>query len=108
MPFSPAFFCSSCAQPLFFDYLAEPIANRLFFGGEHTSLELRYGYADAAFNSGLREAARILDLCPKIEAPDIPLAPVGLGARPLDDATIRTAWVQRVLSAIAERVAAPN
>jgi hypothetical protein len=42
------------------DYLAAPIADRLFFGGEHTSLELRFGYADAAYLSGQREAARIL------------------------------------------------
>jgi hypothetical protein len=54
------------------DYLAAPIANRLFFGGEHTSLELRFGYADAAYLSGQREAARILGyvclLCPHMRS----------------------------------------
>ena len=61
------------------------------------------GYADAAFNSGLREAARVLAMCPTPDAPSVPLAPVGAGDVPLNDADIRVAWVNRVLSVVEDR-----
>jgi polyamine oxidase len=42
-----------------FDQLAEPVAGRLLFAGEATTPD-RYGYADGAFDSGVREAKRLL------------------------------------------------
>lgn len=41
--------------------LAAPVDSKLFFAGEHTSRD-RFGYADGAYSSGLREADRILKL----------------------------------------------
>jgi monoamine oxidase len=42
-----------------FDALAEPVAGRVLFAGEATNQD-RYGYADGAFDSGIREAKRLL------------------------------------------------
>jgi monoamine oxidase len=42
-----------------FDALAEPVAGRVLFAGE-ASNQQRYGYADGAFDSGVREAKRLL------------------------------------------------
>jgi len=39
--------------------LAAPVAGRLLFGGEASSTE-RYGYADGALSTGIREAKRLL------------------------------------------------
>jgi len=39
--------------------LSAPLAGRVFFAGEATSTQ-RYGYADGAFSTGVREAKRIL------------------------------------------------
>ena len=39
--------------------LAEPVAGRILFGGEASSWS-RYGYADGAFSTGVREAKRLL------------------------------------------------
>jgi monoamine oxidase len=44
-----------------FDNAALPVENSLFFAGEHTSRH-RFGYADGAYVSGLREAKRIISL----------------------------------------------
>ena len=39
--------------------LAKPVAGRLFFAGEATSVE-RYGYMDGAIETGRREADRVM------------------------------------------------
>ncbi|KPJ93083.1 MAG: hypothetical protein AMJ53_08100, partial [Gammaproteobacteria bacterium SG8_11] len=39
--------------------LGEPMLGRVLFAGEHTSQQ-RFGYADGAFTSGVREAKRLL------------------------------------------------
>lgn len=44
-----------------FDTLAEPVSNRLFFAGEHTSRAYR-GTVHGAYLSGIREANKIVDL----------------------------------------------
>lgn len=46
--------------------LAEPVAGRVLFAGEHTSYN-RWGTVDGAMRSGIREAMRLLD------EPDVPL-----------------------------------
>eukprot|EP00455_Lapot_gusevi_P055329 TRINITY_DN8994_c0_g2_i1.p1 TRINITY_DN8994_c0_g2~~TRINITY_DN8994_c0_g2_i1.p1 ORF type:complete len:226 (+),score=75.41 TRINITY_DN8994_c0_g2_i1:113-790(+) len=83
------------ADPLLADYAAEPASNRVFFAGEHTALDLRTGYVDGAYVSGMREANRILNLCPS-GTPSVPyVAPQPL-LKPANDATIRQAWANRV------------
>lgn len=47
------------ASPSDFDALAAPVGGRLLFAGEHTSA-LRFGYADGALDTGVREAKRLL------------------------------------------------
>ncbi len=46
--------------------LAEPVAGRVLFAGEHTSYN-RWATVDGAMRSGIREAMRLLD------EPDVPL-----------------------------------
>ena len=46
--------------------LAEPVAGRVLFAGEHTSYN-RGGTVDGAMRSSIREAMRLLD------EPDVPL-----------------------------------
>src|SRR5439155_11299696 len=41
------------------DALAAPVAGRVLFAGEASSME-RYGYADGALSTGIREAKRLL------------------------------------------------
>ncbi len=41
------------------DALAAPVAGRLLFAGEASSAA-RFGYADGAFSTGIREAKRLL------------------------------------------------
>ena len=53
-----------------FDSLGEPVAGRVLFAGEATSAE-RFGYADGAMQTGIREAKRLLG------APSVRLAPLG-------------------------------
>lgn len=43
-----------------FDALASPVADSIYFAGEHTSSS-RFGFADGAYASGLREADRIIE-----------------------------------------------
>jgi len=43
------------------EHIGAPVGNSIFWAGEHTSLD-RFGYADGAYVSGLREAQRIIDL----------------------------------------------
>jgi len=52
-------FLSVGSTPEDMDTLAEPIGGRVLFAGEAT-YAARYGYADGALSSGLREAARLL------------------------------------------------
>jgi len=47
------------ASPADLDLLGEPLRGRLLFAGEHTQ-SARTGYADGAFSSGVREAARLI------------------------------------------------
>jgi monoamine oxidase len=47
------------AAPPDFEALAAPVAGRLLFAGEHTTA-LRFGYADGALDTGVREAKRLL------------------------------------------------
>jgi polyamine oxidase len=53
-----------------FDALGEPVAGRVLFAGEATSAE-RFGYADGAMQTGIREAKRLLG------AESVRLAPLG-------------------------------
>src|SRR6185295_13834962 len=54
--------------------LAAPVAGRVLFAGEATSAE-RFGYADGAMSTGIREAKRLLG----VEA--VRLAPLSTGSR---------------------------
>ena len=47
------------STPADMDELARPVEGRLLFAGEHSYVK-RYGYADGALSSGLREARRLL------------------------------------------------
>jgi len=47
------------ADPDDFAALAAPVAGRLLFAGEHTTSQ-RFGYADGALDTGVREAKRLL------------------------------------------------
>jgi monoamine oxidase len=47
------------ASPDDLDTLAEPVAGRILFGGEHTH-RTRYAHADGAMTTGIREAKRLL------------------------------------------------
>ena len=47
------------STPADMDLLAEPVGPRVLFAGE-ASYAMRYGYADGALSSGLREASRLL------------------------------------------------
>lgn len=53
------------SNPASMDTLAEPVNERLLFAGEAT-YKTRYGYADGALSSGLREAQRLLGITPVI------------------------------------------
>lgn len=78
-------------DPLSMKYLAEPVAQRLFFAGEATSTT-RFGYVDGAYVTGQRAASEALELC---RTPDWPLPMVREGltaASPLEDDRIRREW----------------
>jgi monoamine oxidase len=47
------------ASPDDLDTLAEPVAGRILFGGEHTH-RTHYAHADGAMTTGIREAKRLL------------------------------------------------
>jgi hypothetical protein len=47
------------ASPADFDTLAEPLGGRVLFAGEATNAA-RFGFADGALSSGIREAKRLL------------------------------------------------
>lgn len=49
-------------RPDDFDILGEPVADCLFFAGEATSSENLTGTVNCAYDTGVREAARILDI----------------------------------------------
>eukprot|EP00697_Spironema_sp_BW2_P006133 gnl/Spiro4/18537_TR9929_c0_g1_i1.p1 gnl/Spiro4/18537_TR9929_c0_g1~~gnl/Spiro4/18537_TR9929_c0_g1_i1.p1 ORF type:complete len:534 (-),score=146.16 gnl/Spiro4/18537_TR9929_c0_g1_i1:174-1775(-) len=90
-------------DPLNYDYLAHPIANRVFFAGEHTDIGLRNAYTDGAYVSGQRAASEILGLCghgqnavPFVEELDV--------SRPVDDDALRKAWYARVSNECASDV----
>jgi monoamine oxidase len=44
-----------------FEHIGAPVGRSIFWAGEHTSTD-RFGYADGAYVSGLREAERIIGL----------------------------------------------
>jgi polyamine oxidase len=69
------------ASPADFDVLAEPEGGRVLFAGEHTN-GARYGYADGALDSGVREAKRLLRTATVTlpEAAPLVLGGVALGA----------------------------
>ena len=70
------------ASPADFDTLAAPVGGRLLFAGEHTT-PTRYGYADGALDTGVREAKRLLGVA-SVALPEprtLPLA--GAAARAL-------------------------
>lgn len=79
-------------DPLVYDYLAEPIADRVFFAGEHTSTDLRAGYADGAYISGHREAQRIVTSISQNQPYQSPVDQ--LSVQRLDE--IRKLWVARI------------
>lgn len=54
-------FASNGTRTIDFDLLAEPIDNRIFLAGEHTSRDYR-GTVHGAYESGLREGRRIAEL----------------------------------------------
>lgn len=56
------------ATPAHFDALAAPAGDRILFAGEHTTAT-RYGYADGAFETGIREAKRLLQ-APALAVPE--------------------------------------
>jgi len=81
-------------DPLTAAYLAQPLADRIFFAGEATSTD-RFGYVDGAYETGLREAIRIADRCAGSCPP--PMQPVNATAfKPDNDASLRTAWYDLV------------
>ena len=56
------------ATPDDFAALAAPASDRILFAGEHTT-STRYGYADGAFQTGIREAKRLLQ-APAVTVPE--------------------------------------
>jgi monoamine oxidase len=75
------------ASPADQDALAAPVGGRLLFAGEATS-SARFGYADGAFQTGIREAKRLLRL-PSVLVPEpAPLWLAAAGAASL-------AWLAR-------------
>jgi monoamine oxidase len=66
------------ATPGDFAALAAPAGDRVLFAGEHTTAT-RFGYADGALQSGIREAKRLLQQ-PSVLLPEPGLAPLGLVA----------------------------
>ena len=50
--------------------LQKPVDNTIFWAGEHTSTA-RFGYTDGAYDSGLREAKRIMELYRKYDMTNI-------------------------------------
>lgn len=80
-------------------YLAEPVADRIFFAGEATSTT-RYGYVDGAYVSGQTAVTRALDLC---RAPDWPLPMQWQEldeVRPPEEMRIRREWRSEVEAAL--------
>lgn len=73
------------------------VSNRVFFAGEGTS-RFRFGYVDGAYETGIREAKRILALSANHAAASgaLPYAPPEEGFRPSNDAEIRADWFQAV------------
>lgn len=69
------------ASPADLDALAAPVGGRLLFAGEHTSA-LRFGYADGALDTGVREAKRLLGVesVPLPEPTALPIAGATLAA----------------------------
>lgn len=66
------------ATPADFATLATPVAGRLLFAGEHTTAT-RFGYADGALQTGVREAKRLLQQ-PTVRLPAPAALPLGLAA----------------------------
>jgi polyamine oxidase len=66
------------ATPADFATLAAPVAGRLLFAGEHTSAT-RFGYADGALQTGVREAKRLLQRS-SVLLPAPGALPLGLAA----------------------------
>lgn len=54
-------FCKVGCSPHAFEEVGKPVDDTVFFCGEHTSAH-RFGYADGAYETGLREADRIMNL----------------------------------------------
>ena len=69
------------------DALAEPVGNTLLFAGEATNKH-RYGYADGALSSGLREAQRILGTHSAVITPGPSYSPL-----------LYMAWLRRLVLA---------
>ena len=82
------------ADPLGPSYLAQPVADRLLWAGEATSI-LRHGYVDGAYETGLREAQRVIGMG---EAPAFsPGSDAKWRApRPSNDRQLRNEWHEAV------------
>lgn len=65
------------------------VSNRVFFAGEGTS-RFRFGYVDGAYDTGIREAHRILSMCNSTVS--VPYVSPETGFRPANDADIRAVW----------------
>jgi len=86
-------------DPLSMKYLAEPVADRIFFAGEATSTT-RFGYVDGAYVSGLTAAKSALALCHAAHWP-LPMQWQELDAvRPPDEMRIRREWRSEVQAAL--------
>jgi len=82
-------------DPLSMNYLAEPVADRIFFAGEATSTT-RFGYVDGAYVSGLRAVTRALDLCRAAYWP-LPMQWQELDeVRPPEEMRLRREWRSEV------------
>jgi monoamine oxidase len=86
------------ASPADFDALAEPLGGRVLFAGEATNAA-RFGFADGALSSGVREAKRLLGV------PSVQLGTPVIPAAGAASSLTRAAWA-RVERFLRERPAA--
>jgi len=92
-------------NPLSIPYLAEPVAQRVFFAGEATNT-VRFGYVDGAHTTGLRAAKQVLSLCEAADAP-VPFSAEGLTSTlPPEEERIRRQWRAEVEDALQSTI--PN
>ena len=82
------------SDPLNPMFLAQPTGGTLLWAGEATST-LRHGYVDGAFQTGLREASRVLNLT-RAPSFDKGSDKVWRSMRPENDKQLREEWWQLV------------